>query len=307
MGASFLISLREGFEAALVISIVLAFVRRRSMPHLARWVWAGAAAAIMISVGVGAALHVTIDGLEGVGRARTFALISMSATALLTWMIFWMRRHGRELRAHLEERTASALADASGVGLALVAFAAVVREGLETALFLMSATSMNSPFDVVAGTLAGLAVACVLGVALFYGSRRINMRLFFDVTAGLIIVFAAGLVAKTVFFIQATGDIGTLNNAIYDLTMIRWLTVDTQLGRFLAGIFGWDPRPSLEQVAAYVLYLVPVGWMYFRKPRSAATAAGVSVKGSSDADARSADGEVVGSMYSSPSQRLPTL
>jgi high-affinity iron transporter len=122
---------------------------------------------------------------------------------------------------------------------------------------------MSSQGDVVAGTLTGLATACVLGVVLYRGSRHIHIRVFFDVTGALIILFAAGLVAKTVLFVQGAGDLGTLNNAVYDLTSVRWLTVETQAGRFLGGIFGWDPRPSLEQVVGYLLYLVPIAWLYF--------------------------------------------
>lgn len=264
MGESFLISLREGFEAALVVSIVLAFIRRGPVPQLGRWVWLGAGAAIAVSVVVGVVLHVMIDGLEGSARARTFAVISAAAAALLTWMIFWMRTHGRELQASLQRQAASALADRSGPALASVAFAAVVREGLETALFLLSITSLSSQKDVVAGTLAGIATACALGAGLYHGSKRINMRLFFDITGGLIILFAAGLLAKTVLFLQRAGDLGTFSDAVYDLTAVRWLTVDSQVGRFLAGIFGWDPRPSFEQVFGYVAYVLPIGWVYFR-------------------------------------------
>lgn len=268
MGESALISLREGFEAALVVAIVLAFVRRSHEPHLARWVWGGTAAAVAISGVTGVVLHVTTDDLRGAVRARTFAAICLAAGALLTWMIFWMRAHGRALKAHLEHRSASALAQQSALGLAMVAFVAVIREGLETALFLLSTTATSSGSEVVVGTLLGLAVAIVLGALLYQGSRRVNMRRFFQVTGALIVVFAAGLMVKTVLFLQSAGDLGTLNAAVYDLTSVRWLTSETQVGRFLAGIFGWDPRPSVEQVVAYLVYLIPVAWLFFRSGAS---------------------------------------
>lgn len=263
MGESFLISLREGFEAALVVSIVLAFVKRGPTPHLARWVWIGTGGALGLSAIAGVILHLTIEDLAGQARARTFAAICLAAAGLLTWMIFWMRTHGRELKKHLEEGAASAIAESSGVALAMVAFTAVVREGLETALFLLSTTANSEGGQVVAGTVLGLVVATVLGVGLYYGSKRINMRRFFDVTGALIILFAAGLIAKTVLFLQGSGDLGTLDNAVYNLTNVRWLTLETQVGRFLAGIFGWDPRPSIEQVLGYLAYLVPITWLYF--------------------------------------------
>src|SRR5687768_2302454 len=139
MGESLLITLREGFEAALVVAIVLAAARRGANPEMGRWVWWGTAAALAVSAAVGIVLHVTIDGLEGEARANTFAAICLAAAALLTWMIFWMRNHARNLRGELEQKTAEAVSK-SGLALAFVAFAAVAREGLETALFLLSTT-----------------------------------------------------------------------------------------------------------------------------------------------------------------------
>jgi high-affinity iron transporter len=277
MAESFLIALREGFEAALVVAIVLAFVRRQA-PEQTRAVWLGTAAALLMAVAVGVVLHLTLDGLEGQARQRTFAVICLAAAALLTWMIFWMRKHARALKGELEGKAGAAIAARSSLGLGLVAFAAVAREGLETALFLLSTSSSADGGELVIGTLLGLAVASVLGIAVYKGSGFIDMRKFFLVTGALIILFAAGLVDRAVQFLQASGDIGSYNDAAYDVTQYRWLTVQTQSGRFLAGIFGWDPRPSIEQVLAYLLFLVPIGIVYFaastkRAPRPAPTTA----------------------------------
>jgi high-affinity iron transporter len=227
-------------------------------------VWVGTAAALALATVVGIVLHVTLDGLEGEVRQRTFAGICIAAAALLTWMIFWMRTHARALRGELEGKAAVAIATGSSFGLAMVAFTAVAREGLETALFLLSTSSEADGGQIVLGTLLGLAAATVLGAAVYRGSHLIDMRKFFLVTGALIILFAAGLVDRAVLFLQASGDVGTWDNAVYDLTRYRWLTQQTQIGRFLAGIFGWDPRPSIEQVLAYLAFLVPVGWLYFR-------------------------------------------
>jgi high-affinity iron transporter len=265
---SFLIALREGFEAALIVAIVLAFVRRQAPAH-ARAVWLGTGAALIVATAVGLILHVTIEGLEGEARMRTFAAICLSAAILLTWMIFWMRKHSRALKGELEAKAGDALVAGSSFGLVMVAFTAVLREGLETALFLISATSSADASQVIAGTLLGLAVATVLGVLVYQGSSRMNMRVFFQITGALIILFAAGLMAKAVMFLQASGDLST-GHDVYDVTRYSWLTIDTQAGRFLAGIFGWDPRPSIEQVVAYFGYLLPIGYLYFRKPKAAA-------------------------------------
>ena len=262
VGEAFLITLREGFEAALIVAIVLAAVRRRDTGRLARWIWLGTGAALVLSIVAGWILHVTIDDLEGVARLRTFALICIAAAALLTWMIFWMRKHARSLKSELEGQVDAAIGQ-SAIALAGVAFLAVAREGLETALFLISTTTGDSDTNVLIGALLGLAIAVGLGVAVYHGSRVIPLRAFFQVTGVLIIMFAAGLLSRAVQFLQAAGDLETINNAAYNLTMFHWLTVDSEVGKFLAGIFGWDPRPSVEQVVVYLLYLVPALVAFF--------------------------------------------
>jgi len=252
----------------LIVAIVLAFVQRSDHPEARRWVWFGTGSAALLAVVIGVVLHLTIDGLDGGARLRTFGVICIAAAALLTWMIFWMRTHARALKGDLEGKAARALADQSGLALAAVAFVAVAREGLETALFLISTTTSSGGGDVVIGTLLGLACASALGWVVYKGSHRFDMRRFFQITGVLIILFAAGLVARAVQFFQAAGDIGSYDlNGVYDLTRYRWLTQDSQVGRFLAGIFGWDPRPSIEQVVAYLGYLIPVVALFFRQPK----------------------------------------
>ena len=262
MSASFLITLREGFEAALIVAIVLAFVQRSSRPEMARAVWAGTGVAVLLAAVVGWILHVTIDGLEGDARTRTFAVICIAAAALLTWMIFWMRGHARHLKGELEGKTGSAIEDNSVIGVALVAFLAVAREGLETSLFLISTTTSDSGTDVLLGSLLGLAVACVLGVLVYKGSHFINLRRFFQVTGVLIIVFAAGLVSKAIAFLQ-----GQTSDVVYNVTGVSWLTGETEFGKFLAGIFGWDPAPSFLQFLGYWGFLIPALVFFFWSPQ----------------------------------------
>jgi high-affinity iron transporter len=268
---SLLITLREGFEAALVIAIVVAAVRRGSRPAMVRWVWAGTAAALGFSIALGVVLHLTIDGLAGRARLEVFAAICLAAAALLTWMVFWMRTHSRSLRHRLEGQVQDALGH-SALALAGVAFLAVAREGLETALFLVSSATSASAGEVLVGGMAGLALACALGVAVYHGSRAVPLRGFFQVTGILIIVLAAGLLSRSVQFLQAAGDLGTVDDAAYNLTGVPWLTIHTQTGEFLAGIFGWDPRPSVEQLVVYLLYLVPVAAAFLlTRPRMRST------------------------------------
>lgn len=260
---SFLIALREGFEAALIVAIVMAYVHRRA-PQMARAVWIGTLSALAIAAGAGIVLDQTLGGLTGQRRLRTFAIICFAAAVTLTWMIFWMRKQSRTLKGELEGKAGKAVATGSGVALGLVAFTAVLREGLETSLFLISTTSASDGSQVAAGTILGLLGAMAMGFVVYRGGRRINMRVFFVLTGFLLVIFAAGLADRGVMFLQATGDLGSQNMSIYDVTRFSWLTTDTQAGRFLAGIFGWDPRPSVEQLGVYLLYAVPVGALFLK-------------------------------------------
>jgi len=262
VSASFLITLREGFEAALIVAIVLAFVKRSSRPEMSRDVWVGTLAGIGLACVVGWILHVTLDGLEGSARTNTFAAICFAACALLTWMIFWMRTHARHIKKELEGKAGVAVAGGSAIGLAMVAFLAVAREGLETALFLISTTTSDSGADVLIGALLGLVAAGVLGVLVYKGSSRINMRSFFQVTGVLIIIFAAGLVSKGIAFLQ-----GQTSVVVYNVSGIHWLTAQSEVGKFLAGIFGWDPAPSILQFVGYWAYLVPALVFFFWSPK----------------------------------------
>lgn len=271
MLTALLIMLREGFEAALVVAIVYAYIRRIDRPELAVPMWQGVAAAAALSVGVGIVVHLTVDSLEGNARLLAFAAVSMLAVVVLTWMIFWMRRQAHRIKGELQGSVDEAIATGGDVRLAVmgVAFLAVAREGLEAALFMIAAATTEDGWAVLIGALIGLAAASALGFLVVLGGRRLPMRQFFTVTGLVLIVFAAGLVSRTVLWLQAAGDLGTVWNNVYDLTAYRWLTVTTESGRFLGAMFGWDPRPSIEQVVAYLAFLVTVAWLFLRAPRPA--------------------------------------
>jgi high-affinity iron transporter len=265
-----LIMLREGFEAALVVAIVYAYIRRIDRPELAVPMWQGVAAAAALSVGVGVVVHLTVESLEGNARLLAFAAVSMLAVVVLTWMIFWMRSQAHRIRGELQGSVDHAISAGGDVRLAVmtVAFLAVAREGLEAALFLIAAATTEDGWAVLLGGLIGLAGASVLGFLVVLGGRRLPMRQFFTVTGLVLIVFAAGLVSRTILWLQATGDLGTVWNNVYDLTAYPWLTVNTETGKFLGAMFGWDPRPSIEQVVGYLLYLVTVSWLFLRAPKA---------------------------------------
>jgi high-affinity iron transporter len=236
--------------------------------------WQGVLGAAALSVAAGVAIHLTIGSLEGAARLRAFAAISVTAVVVLTWMIFWMRRQARAIKGELEHKIDDALAGGNvRVAIIAVAFVAVLREGLEAALFLIAVATSDSGFEVLLGGAIGLTIAAVLGWMVAVGGRRLPMQQFFKVTGMVLIVFAAGLLARTMLFLQGAGDVGSVWNNIYDVRAYAWLTQSTEVGKFLAAMFGWDPRPSIEQVLAWVAYFGVVSWLFLRTPRTAAVPA----------------------------------
>jgi high-affinity iron transporter len=220
MVAGLLIMLREGFEAALVVAIVFAYLRRIGRLDLARSVWQGVALATTAAFAVGIFVRVTVGSLEGDARLRGFGVISAVAAVVLTWMIFWMRRQSRLIKGGLEHKVDVALrSDHTRRAIVAVALVAVLREGIEAALFLVAAGTDESGAAVIAGALVGLALASLLAYLVYWGGRSMPMKAFFTVTGLVLIAFAAGLVAKTVLFLQTSGDLGSFNlNGVYDLT-----------------------------------------------------------------------------------------
>jgi high-affinity iron transporter len=271
--AALLIMVREGFEAALVVAIVFAYLRRLGRLDLSRAVWTGVAAAVAISLIVGLVVHATVGALEGDARMRAFAAISTLAVVVLTWMIFWMRRQSRLIKGDLEHKVDAALgSERIGFALAGVALVAVLREGIEAALFMLAVATDEDGSGVLLGAFIGLAIASLLAYAVYWGGRKMPMKPFFTVTGLVLIVFAAGLVARTVMYLQIAGDLGSFSlNGVYDLTSIHWLTNSSEVGKFLGAMFGWDPRPSIEQLVAYFAYLIPVTVLFLRPARSAPT------------------------------------
>lgn len=269
MLTSFLIMLREGFEAALVIAILYAYLRRTGRSDLLPPMWTGVAAAAVVSVGAGVLIHVTVDGLTGDARLLAFAGISLFAVIVLTWMIFWMRSHAwrlsKDLKADMDE--AITRRDNVRLGVVLAAFVAVLREGLEASLFLVAVATGGSGTQVMVGALLGLAIAMVAGWLVVVGGRRMPMRQFFTVTGVVLIVFAAGLLARAVMFAQSAGTVLVATGNAYDLTRFEWLTTSTETGKFLGAMTGWDPRPSWLQVVAWLGYMVVVTVLFLRRKR----------------------------------------
>lgn len=255
--------LREGMEAALIVAILLAYLRRLSRPEAARWVWAGTGAAVLVSALAGAVLWATVGELEGTAEAVTEGIVALAAAGVLTWMVFWMGRQARSIRSSLESQVDAALVGGGTVALASIAFIAVVREGFESALFLISTTVGEEARGAqVVGGLLGVAAAVAIGYLVYRGSRYVNLRVFFRITGVLIVLFAAGLIAKGIHEFQEVGTLPVLVEHVWN-TGVLDPEVSTA-GRFLRSLFGWDAAPSLLMVAGYLAYLIPVGGAFLR-------------------------------------------
>ena len=264
--AAFLVMLREGVEAALIVGILLAYVHRMARRREARWVWTGTVSAILLSVIAGIVIFSTIGSLDERAEEIAEGIVAWVAAGLLTWMIFWMASQARHMRSRLESEVDTALASGGGGALAAIAFVAGLREGLESALFLIS-TTVGTEADGLQflGGILGLAMAVVIGYLIYRGGTRIDIRLFFRVTGVLIILFAAGLVAKAIHEFQ---DLGLLPSVVDPLWNLRILDPDTSLaGQFAKSLFGWRPDPSLLVVIGYLAYLVPIGGAFLSMTR----------------------------------------
>jgi high-affinity iron transporter len=267
---SFLLSLREGLEAALIISIVLGALGRLNRSDLKPVVWRGAALAVALSLLVGIGLNLL--GMEFEGQAEEIfeGIAMLLAAGILTWMIFWMQRHGREIKRHLEDRTRQAALGTKANALFFLAFLAVFREGVELALFLLATSLASGLSGTLAGATLGIGLASGLGWMLFTTTRRLSVRNFFQVTSVLLIFFAAGLVGLGVHELNEAGWIPAVIEHVYDINFL--LDESSQLGQILKALFGYNGNPSLTEIIAYAGYFITLGWVTMRNQRSQAQA-----------------------------------
>jgi high-affinity iron transporter len=253
MFAAFLLSLREGLEAALVIGIVLGALRKINRPDLKPAVWAGVISAVLVSLLAGVLLTVLGMSFDGLVEEIFEGFTMLLAAGILTWMIFWMNRQGRYLRADVEsEVQKSAVAGSQPRALFGLAFLAVVREGIELALFLTATGFVARAGQTLIGGLLGLAAAIVLGWLLFSTTLRLDLRRFFRVTGVLLILFAAGLVAHGVHEFNEAGWIPSVVEHVWNVN--PWLDENSTFGSILKSLFGYNGNPSLTELLAYLAY-----------------------------------------------------
>jgi len=262
--ANYLIGLREGLEAALVVSILVAYLVKSDRRHLLPRIWIGVALAVAVSLGFGAALTFGPRGLTFKAQEMIGGSLSIIAVGFVTWMIFWMARAARGLGGELRGQI-DAAADGGRWSLAVVAVLAVGREGLETALFLWAATqagtresigSVTPTWEPLLGAGLGLLTAVLLGYLIYRGAISINLTKFFTWTGAFLILVAAGVLAYGIHDLQEAGVLPGLDNLAFDVS--DTIDVNSWYGALLKGVFNFSPATTKLEAAAWLLYAVPV-------------------------------------------------
>ncbi|WP_327694451.1 iron uptake transporter permease EfeU [Streptomyces sp. NBC_00459] len=256
MFANYLIGLREGLEASLVVCILIAYLVKTDRRDALKPIWIGIAVAITLALAFGCALEfgsqeLTFEAQEALGGS-----LSIIAVGLVTWMVFWMRRTARHLKADLHGKLDAALQMGTGA-LVATAFLAVGREGLETALFVWASVraSSDGTEGPLIGVLLGIATAVLLGYLFYRGAVRINLSRFFTWTGGMLVVVAAGVLAYGFHDLQEADWVPGLTNKAFDIS--GTIPPDSWYGTLLKGVLNFQPDPTVLQVTVWALYLVP--------------------------------------------------
>ncbi|MER6027906.1 iron uptake transporter permease EfeU [Streptomyces sp. NPDC001851] len=285
MFSNYLIGLREGLEASLVVCILIAYLVKTGRRDALRPVWTGIGIAVAIAMGFGCVLQYGSQELTFQAQEALGGSLSVVAVGLVTWMVFWMRRTARHLRSELHGRLDAALAMGTGA-LVATAFLAVGREGLETALFVWAsvhAASDGTPRPLI-GVALGLATAVLLGWLFYRGALKINLAKFFTWTGGMLVVVAAGVLAYGFHDLQEADWLPGLTHLAFDIS--DTVPPDSWYGTLLKGVLNFQPDPTVLQVTVWLLYLIPT-LAIFLAPVGFASGKG-KVKGSDEQGAQPA-------------------
>jgi high-affinity iron transporter len=275
-----LTGLREGVEAALIVSIILAYLARTGNQRRFGRIWLGTAAAIALSVGVGALLWITIGGLSSPAEEYFEGSAMLLAAAVVTWMLFWMRRTAANIKGELQAGVDRALTDGGVWALAVLAFTAVIREGIETALFLLgqataATTEHAGAASTLIGALIGMLIAALLGYGFYRGARVINLARFFRWTGVALVFIAGGLVSRAAHELIDAGLIGFGTSAAFDISAALPHEPEggNLLGQVLRAVFGYTSTPEWTTLVTWLVYVVGVLGLYLQpmKPHKPAS------------------------------------
>lgn len=273
MLTTFVIGLREGLEAALIVGIIAAFIIRSGQRRALRPMWWGVAAAVGLSAAAAVGLHLANRSLSHRASEIMEGVLTLMAVAGITYMIVWMHRHSADLKGNLESRADSALATGSMTALVVMAFVAVIREGLETAIFVLATmTNSESPVPGAIGVTLGILVSIVIGYGIYRGGIRINLRRFFRITGVVLVVVAAGLLSSAVHEFAEAGMITVLQDPAVDLSWL--IEPGTVWSALFTAFLGFRPIPTIAEVLVWAAFLIPMvlyvtGTRIGRRPRVA--------------------------------------
>jgi high-affinity iron transporter len=267
MFAAYLIMLREGIEAALIVGIVASYLKQSGRAQWLPMVWVGMGAAVAVCLAVGFALLSANKEFPQREQELFEGLVAVLATAILTSMVFWMKKAARSIKGQLNDSIDNALRPGDRQGLALIGmvFFAVGREGLESLFFLLAIIQQSEGWAVPLGAALGLASAVAVGFAIYYGGVRLNLRRFFLWTGAFIIFVAAGLLAGAVRAFHEAGLWNGLQNTAFDLS--SFLSQDGLVGTVLSSVLGYQDAPAVGEVIVYFAFLIPALIFFFSSAR----------------------------------------
>ncbi|MDO9410414.1 iron uptake transporter permease EfeU [Patulibacter sp.] len=258
----FVIGLREGVEASLIVGIVAAFLVQEGRRDALKLMWIGVAAAITVCIGIAAVLQIVDEALPQKQQEQLETVIAAVAVVMVTGMILWMRKHARSMGGELRASAATALAAGSAWGLIAMAFLAVLREGIETAFFLLatfqSESTQISTLSASIGAVLGVLIAVLIGWGIFRGGVKLNLARFFRVTAVFLVIIAAGLVAGAFHTGHEAGWVNFGQGQAFDLTWLVKPDADNVLSGLLTGLFGLQPYPRHIELIGWLVYAVPM-------------------------------------------------
>lgn len=266
---AFLIMLREGIEAALIVGIVAGFLKQSGHADLMPKVWLGVLLAALLCIGLGWGIHRATGEIPQKQQELVVGLIGLVAVAMLTYMVLWMKKAARSMKQMLHASVQTALNQGRTQGWALVgmAFLAVAREGLESVFFLLAVFQQSPTAAMPVGAVAGLLAAAVIGLLIYQGGMRLNLAKFFRWTGAFLILVAAGLLAGSLRALHEAGVWNHLQTIVFDSS--AYLHEDSLLGVLLGGFFGYTDHPTQGEVLVWLLYLVPVMTWFWRDGRPA--------------------------------------
>jgi len=265
MIAGALITIREGLEAFLIVGILLGYLTKIKHTHLKVHIWIGTLAALAVSILLAILFQFMAFQFEGMAAELFEVTVALLAVGVLTWMVLWLQRQSRGIKGELEQKADAAISSGQAFALGSLAFVSVLREGVETALFLSALLVTSRDMQLFSGAALGLAISAIITYLLFRSAIRLNLRNFFIVTGLFLILIAAGLVGHSVMALQDIGWLSIGTTIVWNLQ--GFISNEGLTGRLLHAFFGYEAAPTLLMVAAYALYVIFFGGQFYNAIR----------------------------------------